>query len=76
MVNAWSLTGNTGTTSGTHFLGTSDNQALELCVNNQRVLRLEPDVDSPNLIGGHSGNSVAADIIGATIGGGGQVNTD
>ena len=28
--------------AGTNFLGTSDNQALELKVNNTRVLRLEP----------------------------------
>ena len=26
----WSLTGNAGTTPGTNFLGTTDNQALEL----------------------------------------------
>jgi hypothetical protein len=69
--NAWSLTGNSGIMSGTHFLGTTDDQALELKVDNTRALRLEPHENSPNVIGGYSGNSVAAGVYGATIGGGG-----
>lgn len=64
----WSLTGNAGTTPPTNFLGTTDNVALELRVNNGRALRLEPSVTSPNLIGG---NSVNSSVVGATIGGGG-----
>jgi hypothetical protein len=68
----WSLTGNAGTTPGTHFLGTTDNKALEFKVNGARVLRLEPILPSPNLIGGASGNMVAANVKGATIGGGGS----
>ena len=68
----WSLTGNAGTNPATNFLGTTDNVALELRVNNARALRLEPNVDSPNLIGGYSGNSVTNGVVGATIGGGGQ----
>ncbi len=68
----WSLTGNAGTSPATNFLGTTDNQALELRVNNVRALRLEPNADSPNLIGGFSGNSVTGGVVGATIGGGGQ----
>jgi len=67
----WLLTGNAGTTSGTHFLGTTDNVALDLRVNGQRGLRLSPSGSSPNVIGGFSGNSVAAGIGGAAIGGGG-----
>jgi hypothetical protein len=67
----WSLSGNSGTTPGTHFVGTTDNQALELQVNSARALRLEPNTTSPNLIGGYSGNSVTAGVVGATIGGGG-----
>ena len=70
--NAWLLTGNAGTAPGTNFVGTTDNQALELKVNNARALRLEPSGVSPNLIGGYSGNSVTAGVYGATIGGGGQ----
>jgi hypothetical protein len=67
----WSLTGNAGTTGG-NFLGTTDYRALELWVNNARALRLEPSAESPNLIGGYSGNSVTAGVVGATIGGGGR----
>jgi hypothetical protein len=67
----WKLTGNSGTTPGTHFLGTADNQALEFKVNGARVLRLEPHATSPNLIGGYSGNSITAGVVGGTIGGGG-----
>ena len=68
----WSLTGNAGANPATNFLGTTDDQALELRVNNARALRLEPNADSPNLIGGYSGNSVTSGVVGATIGGGGQ----
>ena len=72
---SWSLTGNSGTDGGaTNFLGTSDNQALELHVNGARALRLEPNATSPNLIGGFSGNSVTAGVFGATIGGGGEIS--
>jgi hypothetical protein len=67
----WSLAGNAGTTSS-NFLGTTDNQALELRVNNARALRLEPDATSPNVIGGYSGNSVTTGVMGATISGGGN----
>src|SRR5205085_6839248 len=45
----WKLGGNTGTTPGTNFVGTSDNKALEFKVNSARALRLEPDPTSPNL---------------------------
>jgi hypothetical protein len=38
----WQLRGNANTTPGTHFVGTTDNKALELKANNTRVLRLEP----------------------------------
>ncbi len=68
----WSLAGNAGTTPGTHFLGTTDDQALELRVNSERTMRLEPHVTSPNLIGGHGDNSADAGVLGATVGGGGQ----
>ena len=68
----WSLTGNSGTAPGTHFLGTTDNQALELHVNGERTLRLQPHGTSPNVIAGHSDNRVTAGAYGATIGGGGH----
>lgn len=68
----WSLAGNGGTTPGTDFLGTTDNQALEFKVNGERALRLEPALTSPNLIGGYEGNSAGAGTQGAAIGGGGS----
>ena len=67
----WNLGGNYGTTPGTHFLGTGDNQALEFKVNYSRALRLEPTADSPNLIGGFPDNLVTNGFYGATIAGGG-----
>lgn len=69
--SAWNLTGNSGTTPGTNFLGTTDNQALELKVNNSRALRIEPNSTSPNVIEGQSDNSVTVGAVAATIGGGG-----
>ncbi|MGC9357239.1 MAG: tail fiber domain-containing protein [Anaerolineae bacterium] len=68
----WSLTGNGGTTPGTHFLGTTDDQPLQLHVNGARILLLEPNSTSPNLIGGHSSNSTSDNPFGVTIGGGGN----
>ena len=69
----WALAGNAGTTPGTNYVGTSDNQALQLRVNNSRALLIQPNGidDGPNLIGGYNGNSVSAGVVGATIGGGG-----
>ena len=76
--NFWQLTGNAGTTAGTDFVGTTDNQPLELHVDGQRALRLVPDTTSgfvsPNVIGGSSGNFVASGVYAATIGGGGGIS--
>ena len=80
---AWNLTGNTGTTAGTNFLGTIDAQPFEIHVydgngsstaGTGRVFRIEPKSgggQSANIIGGYHGNSVASGIYGATISGGG-----
>lgn len=76
-VNSWKLSGNAGTTPGTHFLGTTDSNALEFRVNNSRALRIEPFSNTyyaPNMIGGYAGNSASAGIWGATISGGGYIN--
>jgi hypothetical protein len=71
----WQTGGNSGTAPATNFLGTTDNQPLELRVNNQRALRLEPNTNgAPNVIGGSPGNFVGAGIVGATIGGGGATS--
>jgi hypothetical protein len=68
----WSLTGNAGTTPGTNFIGTTDNQPLEIRVNNGRVMRYIPTGNTPSIIGGFDGNSVTAGVFGATISGGGN----
>jgi hypothetical protein len=73
--NAWKITGNSGTSPGVNFIGTADNQTLELRANNQPGLRLEPGgSNSVNVIGGWSGNGILAGVAGGTIGGGGASN--
>jgi len=67
----WKLGGNSNVGAG-DYLGTSNNQSLELRVNGQRALLLIPDATSPNIIGGYSGNSVDAGVHGAVISGGGE----
>jgi trimeric autotransporter adhesin len=70
----WKLGGNSGTTPGQHFIGTTDNQALELRANNQRVLRFQSGSSyggAPNIIGGSPANLTATNLSGATIAGGG-----
>ena len=52
-------------------LGTTDNNALDIRVNNARVMRYEPNAISPNVIGGSPANSVTVGVRGATIAGGG-----
>ena len=80
--SGWSLTGNSGTTPGVDFLGTTDNQPLDFWANNARGLRLEyassssrlalSSWTSVNVIGGYGANSVADGSVGGTIAGGGQ----
>ncbi|MCX8155410.1 MAG: hypothetical protein N3J91_02960 [Verrucomicrobiae bacterium] len=69
---AWALTGNAGTLPGSHFLGTADNQPLELRVNNTRFLLAQPTTGVPNLIGGDAANLAFPGTLGAVIAGGGQ----
>ena len=79
--SGWGLTGNSGTTAGTHFLGTTDAQPMEVRVDSMRALRLEPAADAvsgtpaPNVIGGSGGNSAALGTYGATISGGGATGS-
>ena len=68
----WSLSGNSGTTPGTDFLGTTDDAALQLHVNGSRALRLEPAATSPNIVGGYEFNDVGVGVSGATVSGGGR----
>jgi hypothetical protein len=69
----WKTTGNSGTTPGANFVGTTDNEPLDLFANGQAVLRLIPDIstnDSPDIIGGSQSNAVTSGLVGVTIGGG------
>ncbi len=68
----WRLTGNTG---AGNFLGSVDNQPVEIRANNQAALRLVPYAASPSVVGGHSANTVNVGIEGAFIGGGGQADS-
>jgi hypothetical protein len=67
----WSLTGNAKTAAGTNFLGTTDNQPLEIHVNGARVTRYELAITnsidtSPNVISGDAGNHVSSGVQGST----------
>ncbi len=75
----WKLSGNADAnpTNG-NFLGTTDNQPLEMKVNGARVARWERQTNAPvfgfvipNIIGGFESNAVADGVGGATIAGGG-----
>ena len=70
-LNNWALNGNSGT-GGNGFVGTTDNTALTIGVNGAAALRIVPQAQSPNIAGGYSGNTVAADMYGQTIAGGGS----
>jgi hypothetical protein len=82
--SGWSLTGNAGTVPGTNFLGTTDDNPLELRVNNTRGLRLaqvSQQVELPptpyhaisvNVLCGSSLNTITPGVTAATISGGGH----
>lgn len=67
--NFWQLAGNVVAPGA--FLGSLNNQPVELRANNQRALRLESAGASVNVIGGWSNNLAAPGVTQATIGGGG-----
>jgi len=69
---SWDLVGNAGTDPSVNFIGTTDNQPLEILVNNQRAFRLEPNLagNAPNVIGGSVSNAVIGLTVSATIAGG------
>ena len=73
--NFWQLGGNN--VAAGKFLGSTNNQPLELRVNNQRAMQLVYASNavsgySPNLIGGHTANYARSGVVGATIAGGGN----
>ena len=67
--NFWQSGGNN--ISAGQFLGSTNNQPLIFKANGQQVARFEPTTDTPNVIGGFSGNLIQAGLVGDTIGGGG-----
>ena len=71
--NFWQLGGNAATPG--QFLGSTNNQPVEIWVNSQRSLRIEPNsATAPNIIAGAPVNYVANGVAGATISGGGALN--
>ncbi len=71
----WQVGGNLAIAPGINYLGTADPNPLELRVNNERALLIEPSTppgNTPNLIGGHQTNNISPGVTGATIGGGGE----
>ena len=67
----WQLGGNN--VSNGQFLGSTNNQPVEIWAGGQRALRLEPNNDGePNIIGGSSVNYIASGVEGSTIAGGGS----
>jgi hypothetical protein len=67
----WQTSGNAGTVAGVNFLGTADNRPLELKVNGQRALRLEPNAGGqPNVIGGSQLNAIGTNTHDSVIAGG------
>lgn len=67
----WRTAGNAGTTPGLNFIGTADNQELQLRVDDEIALRVQPTPSTPNWIGGYSGNTSGPGVRGAVIAGGG-----
>jgi hypothetical protein len=79
----WQLSGNAGTTPGLNFVGTTDNQPLDLYADNVRALRLVVRSDStgiysnaPNVIGGSAINFIKTGVVGGSVGGGGAYDTN
>ena len=70
-VSGWQLGGNSGTSPGVNYIGTSDDRSLEFRVGGSRALRIEWTGGCPHLIGGHPDNYQDGIDEGATIGGGG-----
>jgi len=69
--HAWTELEGHGDDGTTLYMSTEGGQALELRVDNARALRLEPNLVSPNVIGGYSGNTVSSGVFAAAICGGG-----
>jgi hypothetical protein len=66
-LNAWSLTGSLGTDPATHFIGTADDQPVEMRVNNTLALRIDNDPSGP-LLGIGTSTPFAELTVNGTIG--------
>lgn len=80
--NFWQLGGNT-ISGASQFLGTLNNQPMDLVADGVRALRLILRNDAtgqysnaPNVIGGSSVNLVKSSVVGGTVGGGGGNDTN
>lgn len=80
--NFWQTTGNAGTTAGVNFVGTTDNQPLQLRSDNETGLQIQYWSTSVlftsfdygiNIAGGYWGNTISNGVVGATIAGGGYL---
>jgi trimeric autotransporter adhesin len=67
--SGWGLTGNTGTTAGTNFIGTTDNQAVIIKSNNVQALSISTSGSSANITAGGN-TAISSTYAGSTIAGG------
>ena len=70
--DAWGLLGSAGTNPANNFIGTTDNQPLQLRANNAPVLRIFPRPISPNVVAGNPANTADSSDDGQVIAGGGS----
>jgi hypothetical protein len=71
--NLWQSGGNN--VANGQFLGSTNNQAMEVRVGNQRALMITTNpADSANIIGGSPANFIDSGVKGAVIAGGGTTN--
>ncbi len=63
--SGWGLTGNSGTTSGTNYLGTSDNKSLNFRTNNLQALKID---SLQNVQIGYFGNNMGTGAGNLSIG--------
>lgn len=64
----WAITGNSNITDGTHFLGTTNNVALNFRVNNDKAGRIGNNTDQNVVLGFQSGYSFSTGISNTIIG--------
>jgi trimeric autotransporter adhesin len=65
--NSWNITGNAGTVSGTHFLGTTDNVPLSFRVNNINAGKINNPLNNA-FFGIYSGNAITTGTSNSGLG--------